>query len=83
MATNNDVKFAFRQGGRASSANLQSDGVSLWSYGWWEIARHVNGAIITRKGSSYSTTTATKHRPGVYGVEAEQETPGSQGVMNL
>jgi len=81
--TNVQVGKAFRDRERGHSTNLMSDGTSIWSYGWWEIARWVNGKIITRKGKPYSMTTATKHRPQVYGIEALSETPVNQSSMNL
>ena len=83
MATNREVKEAFAKGRVLKAANLLSTGTSLYSYGWWEIARWVDGQVITRNGRSYSNTTATKHRSGVWGEQAVAETPVNQGPMNL
>jgi hypothetical protein len=83
MATTNEqVKQAFRNGKMANSANLMSTGESLLSYGWWQVAKWKDGSIVTRKGRAYSMTTATKHRPGIGGVEAQEETPVGQSYMN-
>ncbi|KKN06542.1 hypothetical protein LCGC14_1076260 [marine sediment metagenome] len=81
--TNVQVQNKFRNKESGKSQNLTSDGLSLWSYNWWECARWVDGKIVTRKGKSYSMTTATKHRSGVYGVEATEETPVGNSFMNL
>lgn len=83
--SNSDVGKAFAQGLSLASANLNSDGRSLWSYGWWEVARWVHGNIIRRTGASYSVTTAGKHRSqvSVLCVDAVEETPVGQGRMNL
>ena len=81
--SNSDVKRAFGERRGLNSNNLVSTGESLLSYGWWEIARWVDGVIVTRKGSSYSVTTAGKHRTYVHGVEAITDTPRGQGEMNL
>ena len=54
--TNTQVKQAFMDQKRGSAANLTSDGTSIWSYGWWEIARWVDGSIIARKGPSYAVS---------------------------
>lgn len=78
--------FANQEAGHVE--HLVSDGVSLWSYGWWEVARWVNGVCILRKGTSYSTTTASKHRSGLSWVirdmiDASEETPRGSGSMQL
>lgn len=83
MATNKEVKQAFQDGKPAASANLVSTGEKLLSYGWWEVARWIDGRIVLRKGASYSPTTATKHRPGIVGERATVETPAQQGEMNV
>lgn len=81
--TNKDVKRAFMNKKPAVAANLVSTGDRLLSYGWWEVARWINGEVVIRKGRSYSQTTAGKHRPGVYGRLASEETPVAQGEMNI
>jgi len=81
--TNSQVKLAFANQQPGSSSNLSTDGRSIKSYHWWEIARWIDGVIVTRKGKAYSMTTASKHRPGVYGVEAANQTPTGQADMNL
>ncbi len=81
MATNSDVKAAFQAQRKAQSSHLVSTGDRLLSYGWYEMARWIEGRIVTRKGRYYSVTTAGKHR--VYGEEAQTETPSAQAEMNL
>ena len=81
--TNTEVQIAFANRKRGYSQNLVSSGTSILSYGWWELARWVDNQIITRKGESYSVTTAGKHRNGVYGTEAANEMPVAQATMNL
>jgi len=82
--TNSQVAQAFKDGKVAQNHGMLSTGESLLSYGWWQFAKWVDGEIIIRKGRSYSTTTATKHRPQVYGYgrEASEETPVNQPHMN-
>jgi len=60
VITNKSVVEAFFQRDSAKSKNLVSDGASLYSYGWYEIARwnNFNGVSITT--NTYSKTTA-KH----------------------
>jgi hypothetical protein len=82
-AKNQQVKEAFLHKKELKGASLTSDGKSLWSYGWWEIARWVKGKIVVRKGKSYSRTTEIFHRRGVPGVPAKQESPKDQAIMNL
>lgn len=81
--TNEQVKSAFRRQLKGRSKNMSTDGTSLWSYMWWEIARWVDGEIIVRNGTSYSMTTASKHRPGVVGTKATLQTEAYKGVMEL
>lgn len=81
--TNKQVKQAFQDRKPGHSTNLLSDGTSLWSYGWWEVARWIGDEIVVRRGSAYSTTTATKHRSGVVGTLAAVETPRAQACMNV
>jgi hypothetical protein len=80
---NDEVKQAFYRKEKLKRPTLTSDGISLWSYGWWEIARWVRGKVIIRKGPSYSRTTEVHHRRGLAGKPAKQETPKQQGPMNL
>lgn len=81
--TNHQVKQAFANRKPGASANLSTDGRTIKSYHWWEIARWVDGVPIVRRGKSYSMTTASKHRPGVCGIIATVETPADQANMNL
>ena len=81
--TNNQVKLAFANQQAGASANLSTDGHTIKSYHWWEIGKWVNGIPYIRNGQSYSSTTATKHRPGVCGVKTTVETPRDQANMNL
>ena len=89
MSTNRQVKDAFARRDIASSTNLRSDGTSLWSYGWWEVARWVDGDadggphVVLRNGKSYSMTTATKHRSGVLGELSPVITPPGRALINL
>ena len=58
--TNDQVVQEYVAGRAAEAENLVSDGVSLWSYGWWEVARWVEGEMVVRQGEMYSST-ASKH----------------------
>ena len=82
---NKDVAQAFLSGKPANVKSLVSTGDRLLSYGYWEVARWVNGKIVKRTGTSYSKTTA-RHRGLVYGSQvqaASVETPVDQFNMNL
>jgi len=78
-----EVRQAFLQKKKLRGGNLYSDGRSLWSYGWWEVARWVRGRVIIRNGRGYSRTTERKHRRGLTGTLAKTETPVQQAKMNL
>ena len=78
-----EVKQAFLRKKKLKGGNLYSDGKSLWSYGWWEVARWVRGQVIVRKGRAYSRTTELKHRRWLVGTPAKTETPMEQAKMNL
>lgn len=80
--TNQQVKRAFMEGRYGKATNLLSTGLALLSYGWWEVARWIDGEIVTRRGRSCSQTTARRHRSGVHGRQASVDTPVSQGEMN-
>ena len=83
MKSNSQVVEAFRKQEVAQTQHLSSDGVSLWSYDWWEVARWVDGQIVCRWGKSYSLTT-TKHGGLLNGsIFAKCETPRQQGEMCL
>jgi hypothetical protein len=58
---------------RGEAEHLSSDGLSLWSYGYYEIVRHVgSGAVLIRNScESYSNTTARHRWLGEY--EAQKE----------
>lgn len=78
-----EVRQAFFQRKKLTGGNLYSDGKSLWSYGWWEVARWVRGQVIIRNGRAYSRTTERKHRRHLVGTLARTETPVQQAKMNL
>lgn len=78
-----EVKQAFLQRKKLRGRNLYSDGKSLWSYGWWEVARWVRGRVIIRVGRAYSRTTELRHRRRLPGTPAKTETPMEQARMNL
>ncbi len=78
-----EVKQAFLQRKKLKGRNLHSDGKSLWSYGWWEVARWVRGRVIIRVGRAYSRTTELRHRRRLPGTPAKTETPMEQATMNL
>lgn len=80
---NQQVIDAFYHKKSLKSASLRSDGVSLFSYGWWEMARWVNGKVILRNGRSYSRTTEVLHRRRLRGTPAKRETPRDQAEMNI
>lgn len=80
--TNQDVKQAFTERIPGRTTNLMSDGTSLWSYGWWEIARWVDGEAVLRLGPAFSMTTA-HHRSGVAGTRAATYTPRGQANLNV
>lgn len=87
-------------GGRVSGFNgqyiscaLGSDGTSLWSYGWYELARWIPGLgasfsradiCIRRIGKSYSRTT-TRHMQGIRANtwNASSESLPGDGAMQL
>lgn len=81
--TNRQVKQAFMKHKAGNAENLISTGIALLSYGWWEVAKWVDSEIVVRNERSYSRTTASKHRSGVYGRKASRETPVTQGEMKL
>src|SRR5229473_2693372 len=78
-----EVRQAFLKKKKLKGGNLLSDGKSLWSYGWWEVARWVRGQVIIRSGKGYSRTTERKHRRALPGTLAKKETPRLQAKMNL
>jgi hypothetical protein len=78
-----EVKQAFLRKKKLRGGHLYSDGKSLWSYGWWEVARWVRGQVIIRNGRAYSRTTERKHLRGLPGTLAGTETPVAQAKMNL
>jgi len=78
-----EVKQAFLQRRKQRGRNLHSDGKSLWSYGWWEVARWVRGRVIIRVGRAYSRTTELRHRRRLPGTPAKTETPMEQARMNI
>jgi len=57
MTSQRRVIDAFLAGRSAKASNLHSDGTSLWSYGWWELARWHNGVVVVRNGGGYSQST--------------------------
>lgn len=75
-----DVVRKFLDGKSASGSNFHSDGVSLWSYGWYELARHVGRVrdygmtpvlYVRAPSSTYSSSTAgqlhhLRARQGLY-----------------
>lgn len=89
LRTNGDVQRAFanqkpgwvgNRPGREGHVNvaLASDGVSLWSYGWWEMARWLDTPVgpvcIRRVGKSFGITTAKQ----MSGIEARPSYPASE-----
>jgi hypothetical protein len=83
LKKNNEVINAFYRKKELRNKNLKSDGTSLWSYGWWEMARWVKGKVVLRNGPSYSRTTEVLHRRGLKGKPAKQATPREQAEMNV
>jgi hypothetical protein len=77
------VKDAFYLKQKLANKNLKTDGNSLWSYGWWEIARWVRGEVVLRTGPPYSHTTLIFHMKGLKGIPAKKQTPMSQANMNV
>lgn len=87
-------RFLDHKPGQAS--NLSSDGVSLWSYRWWQMAQwthadatNPDNVLVVRLGSSYSPSTTRQgsalrsvlaRRPDIYYVQSEP-TPRSVGYM--
>lgn len=51
--------LAWTKRGTGTASHLHSDGESLWSYGWYEIARHVGDQVVYVRHDSdgYSSTT--------------------------
>lgn len=61
--SNTDVINAFLNRKSLRAANLSSDGESLWSYNWWQLATHaptrtLAPTIIVRNGPAFSQSTA-------------------------
>lgn len=90
LANIQTVQRAFSNQKAGHVEHLVSDGTSLWSYGWWEVARWVQTATgwycVKRRGASFSMTTASKHANCVEArplVLAEVETPRGNASMNL
>lgn len=63
-ATNAQVIQAFLARKPRQGANLSTDGQSLWSYHWWQMAYHYHSdsntppCVIVREGPAYSVSTA-------------------------
>lgn len=87
-------RFLDHKSGRAS--NLSSDGVSLWSYEWWQMAQwthadatHPDNVLVVRQGPSYSSSTTRQgsalrsvlaQHPDIHYVRSEP-TPRSVSYM--
>jgi hypothetical protein len=83
MYTNELVVRAFYNREPARSRNLVSNGVSLHSYEWWEIARWIDDEVVLRNGPSYSVSTA-RHRSLCKGDRLSQDiTLVGSGEMKL
>lgn len=53
-----DVLQAFLAGKSCKRGNVSTDGTSIYSYGWYELARRTpSGDIISRSGPLYSQST--------------------------
>lgn len=65
--------------------NVTSDGTSLWSYGWWELARWVDDRIVVRSGIPYSPSTKQQFsRASLYRFEQSTvPTPRKQATLEL
>lgn len=95
--TNLQVAKAFIKGKAAKATNLSTDGETVVSYGWYQIAKRkcFEGVcnIILRAGKMYSTTTAKQRstitRAAIVEGEADSlfnaptETPKIQAEMNI
>jgi len=88
------VKFLEQKWCHSPRHNIFSNGTSLWSYGWWEMARWVNGEVVVRTGKRFSPTTGKQM--GLLGVDANlapiegiiwcypfEETPKTQALINI
>ena len=88
------VKFLEQKWCHSPRHNIHSDGTSLWSWGWWEMARWVDGVLVIRQGKRYSSLTGKQMglligavRPELH-IDPEwcyafEETPKRQALMNV
>lgn len=85
MASMYDAMQALKAHKALKAGNVSSDGVSLWSYGWWEMARWIDGELIARQGPSYSQSTSCQQtRCRLWELTpAQSQTPRRQGPMEL
>lgn len=95
--TNRQVAKAFLKGIPATTTNLSTDGETLKSYGWYEIAKRrcYDGAckFILRAGRMYSPTTAKQKSEVMRAAVPEGladdvmrspiDTPKDQAEMNV
>ena len=83
---NSDAIHRFFEGKAGSSVNVTSDGTSLWSYGWWEMARWMNGEVVVRNGKRFSPTTVKQMsllERTVKCPRPSKATPSDQARMNV
>ncbi len=69
MANHSDVAAAWADGRSRIAGNLKSDGRSLFSYHWYEIARHVAPSIIyVRHQDEHYSQSTTQHMGHIWGA---------------
>lgn len=70
MSNQKEIVQAWINKERGAASHIRSDGISLWSYDWYEIARHVGEkvAFIRHSNEGYSNT--TKKQISLVKVEA-------------
>jgi hypothetical protein len=85
-----DALQAFLEHRPKKAGNVESTGTVLLSYGWWEMAKWVEGEdgrpeVVVRTGLSYSPSTKRQGiRLGLYRWrKAEKLTPRGQGAMEV
>lgn len=90
--TNLGVAQAFLARREFWVSNLYTDGTTLRSYRWYDLAQWEGDVIVLRKGPLYSMTTKSKHwnallkaigQTGVKWRFSETETPCQQGRMEV
>lgn len=87
--SNTDVINAFLNRKPLRSTNLSSDGQSLWSYGWWQIACHKSAdnttppTIVVRKGPAFSHVAARQRSLLHHCLRSANDITSESPALNL